>query len=77
MTKPKKKADHAEAPAAEIKPPEPPAPAVPETKDIPVADVGASLYRDRSAEPRTNQITEGQANFATITKAARGDAADA
>jgi hypothetical protein len=46
-----------------------PAPALP---DKPSADIGASLYRDRSAPPRVNTITEGQANFETITRAARG-----
>lgn len=35
-------------------------------------DAGQSLYRDRSVPPRENIITEGKANFETITNTARG-----
>lgn len=31
-----------------------------------VADVGAALYRDKAGSPRTKQMTEGQANFASV-----------
>lgn len=36
-----------------------------------VPDAGSALYRDKAGAPRHQPITEGQANFATMTREAR------
>lgn len=41
----------------------------------PVIDIGPSLYRDRSAPTREKQVSEGAANFATVTAEAAKAAA--
>lgn len=51
-----------------------PAAAAPEaTKEAPAAavDIGALLYRDRAAPTREKQVSEGAANFASVTAEAQ------
>lgn len=55
----------------------PVAAAPPIAADVTTPDAGVVLYRDRAAPPRTADVSEGRANFATITNAARGIAPDA
>lgn len=57
---------------APIEPGEPVIVVAPQAPEAPAADAGQSLYRDRSVAPRENLLTEGKANFETITNAARG-----
>lgn len=51
-----------------------PAATAPETHHdapAPVADAGIALYKDKAAPTREKQVSEGAANFATITADAR------
>lgn len=62
--------------ASEVPPGGHEATAAPAPEPVPVEqakDAGLALYRDRSAPPRGEIITEGKANFETVTKAARGE----